>query len=301
MSGTLIKSREAAGQEFWPAAVPLALMPAIVGVWLFDAPPWQMMWGMAVAIYLGFKWLSFATCDRRQRASRGWAVGYLLLWPGMDAKAFFDDRREVARPAIGEWLLAAVKLTAGLILIFVVAPREYPTRPFLAGWIGMVGIALALLFGLVHVASLAWRTQGVDAAPIMDWPPLATSLGDFWGKRWNLAFRDLMFRFVFRPLAGVVGTVGAVMGVFLVSGIVHDVPLSVPSRGGYGQPLLYFLIQGAGQLFERSHAGRAIGLGRGIRGRIYAALLVLGPLGLLFHAPFIYRVILPTLHAIGAI
>ena len=91
------------------------------------------------------------------------------------------------------------------------------------------------------------------------------------------------------------------MAVFVVSGVVHDVAISVPTGGGYGLPTLYFVIQGVGVLFERSHLGKRIGTRKGVIGRLFSAVVILGPVCLLFHAPFIERVVVPMLTAIGSV
>jgi alginate O-acetyltransferase complex protein AlgI len=75
--------------------------------------------------------------------------------------------------------------------------------------------------------------------------------------------------------------------------------ISLPARGGYGLPTIYFLIQGVALLVERSHFGRRLGLRRGLMGMAFGATVVLAPVPLLFPAPFIERVILPTIAALG--
>jgi hypothetical protein len=63
--------------------------------------------------------------------------------------------------------------------------------------------------------------------------------------------------------------------------------LSVPARGGYGLPTLYFAVQALGVLLERRR-----------RSRLLAALVVALPLPLLFHATFLREVLLPFLEVI---
>jgi len=148
---------------------------------------------------------------------------------------------------------------------------------------------------LFHFASLAWRTAGVNAQPIMQSPILSRSLAELWGRRWNLAFHELVHRWTFRPLRSRAGVHAAMMGVFLLSGLIHDLVISVPARGGYGMPTAYFILQGAGLFVERTVPGRRLGLGSGLRGWLFTVVFAAAPAPLLFHAPFIERVILPFL------
>jgi hypothetical protein len=225
-----------------------------------------------------------------------------LAWPGLDAKAFLDPRplpRE-SRPTSGEWWFAVAKLALGVALTWGLVPLVPPELPILRAWVGMTGLIFLLHFGSFHLLSCAWRAVGVDAKPLMVWPILAGNVSDFWGRRWNTAFRDLAHRFLFRPLAGWLGARAAVASGFLFSGIVHDLVISVPAGGGYGLPTLYFAIQGLGLLVERSKFGRSLGLGSGWRGRLFAVVVIVGPACGLFHRPFILGVMLPFLAAIGA-
>jgi len=178
--------------------------------------------------------------------------------------------------------------------------RTEPSRySAIVDWVGMTGLVLALHFGVFHLLSCGWRAMGLNAVPIMNRPLAASSLAEFWGRRWNLAFRDLTHRFVFQPLLRHEGPARALMIGFGISGLVHDLVITVPAGGAYGLPTLYFLLQGVGVLFERSRLGRSLGLGRGLAGRIYCVALVIAPCGLLFPPVFVKNVIGPFLDAIG--
>jgi hypothetical protein len=166
-------------------------MPAVISLVGWHWRAWELMWSLAVSIYAGLKWLTFADCPEARRATLGRSLGYLLLWPGMDAEAFFASKRRIVQPTTAEWLLSAAKTLFGLLLIYGVVRLVSPWNQLLAGWIGMVGIVFVLHFGLFHLLSAAWRRAGIHAEPIMNNPILAASLADFWGRRWNLAFRDL--------------------------------------------------------------------------------------------------------------
>jgi alginate O-acetyltransferase complex protein AlgI len=131
-------------------------------------------------------------------------------------------------------------------------------------------------------------------------PLRATSLAEFWGRRWNTGFKELSLQWMFRPLQHKTGAVTATMLVFGASGLIHELVISLPARGGYGLPTLYFLIQGVGLIAERTPLARQFGLGHGWRGWLFTILITAGPGFWLFHPPFIQNVILPMLHVVGA-
>jgi len=156
-------------------------------------------------------------------------------------------------------------------------------------------------FGSFHVVALLWRRAGVDAVPIMDKPLLSASLSEFWGRRWNLGFRQLGHEWIFQPLHRKLGVARAGFLVFVLSGLIHDLVISVPARGGYGLPTAYFVLQGAGVALERSQFGRRLGLRGGVTGWVFMALLTAGPAFWLFHPPFLRNVVLPFMRVMHAI
>ena len=164
----------------------------------------------------------------------------------------------------------------------------------------MFGLTLLLHFGLFHFAALVWQNAGIPAKPLMQSPATATSLASFWGIRWNTAFNKLVHDLAFRPLARRLGIAWATLGVFAISGIIHELSISFPARGGYGLPFGYFILQGLGVLLERSRFGRALGLGHGFRGWLFMFLFTAAPAYWLFHPTFVQNVILPMLQTIGA-
>ncbi len=265
-------------------------------------PRWACMWAMAVVLYAGCKWLTY--WDVRTRTTvvtRRRAMGYLLAWPGMDAAAFLSGTQtETARPSLSEWIAAGVKTLLGATLVWIVARTALPGHPLVAGWLAMAGLIFLLHCGTFHLLSLGWRSLGVNAMPIMRNPLRSTSLAEFWGRRWNTAFHELAVRFTFRPLRRAFGPGAAAFLVFLASGLIHELVISVPAGGGYGLPTGYFLVQGIGVAAERTGRGRRLGLGRGARGWLFAMIVTAGPAFWLFAPPFVHEIILPMLAAIGA-
>jgi hypothetical protein len=260
---------------------------------------WVVMWVLAFVIYAGLKLLSWLGRPRGE-APLWKHVAYLLAWPGMDANAFlFAPAVEVARPTLREWTTAWMRFGVGMLIVVLTSRVAAFGERFLVGWAGMIGIALTLHFGLFPLLSCFWRGLGVQATPIMHAPLAAATVSEFWSRRWNMAFRDLTNRFVVRPLRRPLGASGAVAAGFAISGMIHDVVISLPAGAGFGWPTVYFTLQGAAVFLERSHAGRGAGLGRGITGRLFAWATVLGLSPLLLHRPFVECVIVPFLAAVG--
>jgi len=284
----------------WIGRTPLAVLPLAVLGLRAVLIPWVFMWLLAAAIFAGCKWQTWWEARAAKRA-RNWrlSAAYLLLWPGMDAEEFFETNVEKRRIEPREWLAALMKALAGAALIWFSPRVAPPGHPLLAGWVGMVGLVLFLHFGTFHLIALAWQGAGIHAEPIMQRPLESRSLSELWGKRWNLGFRKLSYSLVFRPLQRRFGAVAGTLGAFLASGLIHELVISVPARAGYGLPTAYFLVQGLGVLAERSGVGQRFGFGHGMQGRLWAALIAVGPLFCLFHPWFVSRVMLPFLRAIG--
>ncbi len=291
--------RELPAWQGWP---PLILLPlAVLLLTPANWPPWALTWLLAIAIFTGVKWL---TWRRTPAPAAPWwrHVAYLIAWPGLDAATFLNAEALPAnlRPAADEWARAARNLFLGAALFWGlvrVVPENYP---LVAGWLGLVGLALMLHFGSFQLLSCAWRAVGVDARPLMRRPTAAVSVSEFWGRRWNTAFRDLAHRFLFLPLTARLSSHWGLFAGFLFSGLVHDLVISVPAGAGYGLPTLFFLIQAAALLLARSRLGRSLGLGRGWSGWVFTALVLIPPAYLLFHPWFIERVVVPFMAALGA-
>jgi alginate O-acetyltransferase complex protein AlgI len=232
--------------------------------------PWETMLLAAGVLFVFFKTVTF----RPMPAGR--ALGYLALWPGMDPRPF-------ARTAAPEgWSLIAwgtAKMAAGAALLAGRAgvPSLDVVRVFLA-------FGLLFHLGLCDVLAGFWRRQGVPVPRLFDNPPGSRSLAEFWGRRWNRAFHEMVRDLVYRPVARRLGRAWGVMAAFALSGVLHETVTSLPARGGWGLPTIYFLLHGGLVLLERRW---------GMRGRLWTAAAVLAPLPLLFHPWFVRAIVLP--------
>ncbi|HEY1109564.1 MAG TPA: MBOAT family protein, partial [Opitutaceae bacterium] len=219
--------------------------------WLtWDLPGWMAMCALAATLFGAIKLATLRGYARN--ASCGRLAGYLFAWVGLDARAFFGPA-EAAAPRRREWGFAIAKTVLGIALaLWAIRAR----LGYAATCMGLVGLLLAFHFGALHLLSCMWRANGVMARPIMRAPIAATSLASLWGERWNLAFADAARRFLLKPLARPLGAHGAGLAVFFFSGLVHEIVISVPARGGWGLPTLYFVLNGLGVVVEKSALGR---------------------------------------------
>jgi predicted DCC family thiol-disulfide oxidoreductase YuxK len=263
--------------------------------------PWIFMWLMAAAFFFAAKLLTFF----RAQQSGGdlfRTFSYFFLWPGMDARSFFEQNQTAIamsvcrfdQTRISKILVAFGRICLGVALLFGVARMVSPD--LLQGWIAMIGLVLILHFGIFDLIAIAWRNAGINVRPIMNAPVKSTALTEFWGRRWNGAFNQLVLDLFFRRLARFFGATLAMLGSFLFSGLLHELVISLPAAGGYGLPTGYFLLQGAGSIAQRK-----LGMRGGVCGWMSTMAIVAAPAFWLFHPLFVRRVILPFMQAIGAV
>jgi alginate O-acetyltransferase complex protein AlgI len=161
----------------------------------------------------------------------------------------------------------------------------------------MIGFVIALHGGVFTLLTEFWRGRGHDVKPLMNCPIAAASVTEFWGKRWNLGFRDLAHTLIFKPLHRRFSQAIAISTVFLISGLAHELVITVPARGGYGGPTVYFLLQALCMALERGCPFRR----NGIVWRIRAWISLVVPLPLLFPTVFVERVMQPFFTFIHAL
>ena len=155
---------------------------------------------LSFAIYFGLKWLTWWRERSEITHTSLRSVAYLLAWPGMDATAFLGSAH-VRKPGPSLWCWALAKTCIGILLMWVCARHVPASLPLLRGWVGLLALILLLHFGTFELVALAWQAAGVNAQAIMQKPLSSQSLSEFWGKRWNLGFRQLSHEFVFPAIA----------------------------------------------------------------------------------------------------
>ncbi len=217
-------------------------------------------------------------------------------WLGMRPRPFLGTSERSDRSG------AMALMRRGLVHAFVGAALVVSARGawqatrshLLSSALLLPGLSLLVHFGLCNVLAGAWRCRGVATDALFRAPLRSESLAEFWSKRWNLAFSEMTAIAVYRPLAERFGRTPALIAGFLVSGVLHEMAISVPVRAGLGLPMLYFALHGALVLVERAlaAAGRPV---RGWAGRAWAMFWLVAPLPLLFHRAFLAGVIWPLI------
>lgn len=123
--------------------------------------------------------------------------------------------------------------------------KAYLLLPSLYFSLELLGRTAALLFSTVTAKTV------VD---MHNAPWAATSLNDFWGKRWNLWVRDWILSL--SKYFTKYGTKRALFFAFFLSGFFHEIMVAIPyylltSESVLGMMLFYFLIQFLGMQLER--------------------------------------------------
>jgi alginate O-acetyltransferase complex protein AlgI len=263
-------------------------------------PSYCWTWLSIGLVFLALKIVVLLRTDSATRRQLPWPrlLGFLFFWPGMRLRPFLvTAEAPVERKLQPGQLLASglINLLCGVATLY--AANNVPpiaNHPLPRAAMALTGLGLVLLFGLFDLLAAFWQWRGVHVEKQWNMPIASRSLAEYWSHRWNRAFHDFAREQIFRPLHGWLGPGQALVLSFLFSGALHDVGISVPARGGYGLPTVYFLIQAIGIWIERRwlvHRPQAVK-------RLWALVVVLGPLGLLFHGPFIRNIILPQLDAL---
>jgi D-alanyl-lipoteichoic acid acyltransferase DltB (MBOAT superfamily) len=91
---------------------------------------------------------------------------------------------------------------------------------------------------------------GVRIGPMFDAPLLARSPRDFWSRRWNLAFRNLMHRLVFEPIRARGFPRLGVALVFALSAAIHEYLVVAALGRTRGHMTAFFLLHGLATLAD---------------------------------------------------
>jgi hypothetical protein len=287
----------------WPRRALAWLTPAaVVAAAVALGPrlaPWQRLALTSYVLYLALKATAVLLRPPATLAGRS-ALGWLLYWaawPGMDLAPFARRRPEPeAGPEAGAWARRGLAgMAVGLALVAALTASADRLGDQVLGWAGIAALLATFHLGWALVLSALVRRAGFDVGPLFDDPLASRSLTDFWSRRWNLAFVEMDRLLFLPPLRRLLGRRLAVPGVFLASGLMHELAISYPAGAGWGGPLAYFALHaGLVTVERRLRPARWPALAA----RAWTWLWLLGPLPVLFHRPFRAELVVPLFHAL---
>ncbi|WMV53033.1 hypothetical protein MTR67_046418 [Solanum verrucosum] len=137
---------------------------------------------------------------------------------------------------------------------------------------------------LIMVSATVRRVSRVELEPPFNEPYLASSLQDFWGKRWNLMVTNILRPTVYDPIHSMVADrisrkwapLPAVIATFFVSGLMHELIFYYNGRlKPNGEVMMFFLIHGVALSLE-------IVIKKIFNGKFLVPRIISGPLALCF-------------------
>jgi len=243
---------------------------------LLGYEPLLRMIGICCVLLGGMKGLVYAEWAGPQRLSMQRYAVFAFLWFGMDPGSFQTRRMDLEWK--GDVALGLLLMALGTLGAWCVWAMQW--RQIL---IMFVPMSIGFHFGALRVLKGALRFAGFPVRTLFPNVLEARGIGDFWSKRWNVGYSQMMQRLVGRPVQKIFGESAGVMAVFVGSGVLHELAIILPVRPGFGMPTAYFTFHGLLTLLERK-------LGQPL-GKIPALLAVGLPLGLLFPPAFQREVI----------
>ncbi|KAF8891416.1 membrane bound O-acyl transferase family-domain-containing protein [Mucidula mucida] len=142
----------------------------------------------------------------------------------------------------------------------IFAPEQTPTL-FSTYLTLLAGVVVYSVIQLVYDAAtfvgvVIFRQEPTAWPPVFQQPWLATSLSQFWGRRWHQLFKYYFVTIGATParfLPPLIANIAAVMGVFFVSGCLHFIGGWGMGKGADWWPLAgFFLVNGVGLLLENA-------------------------------------------------
>lgn len=265
----------------------------------FDEPSGIRMLAFCVVLFCAMKAVVLVEeqANNPQKLSFFHWVGFTFCWPGMRVSLFLKAKKEKLPGALSLVFSGLFRIVLGLTLIFLAWWSYQKTQSIvLATFLLLPGISLTVHFGLFNTVAGCWRFLGVDCLPLFRAPLYATSLSEFWGRRWNLAYSEMVQSSVYKPLAEKCNKTVALIASFFFSGLLHEVAISLPVNAGYGLPTLYFVTHGLLTWIERKLKAKKhpVDQYKWI-GWIWTSFWLLAPILLLFHLPFLEGVVWPII------
>jgi hypothetical protein len=147
-------------------------------------------------------------------------------------------------------LLCTLIAAAGIALL-AQARQHTGAFAFLLRYAGGVVFVYGAAETAVLTVSLCFLIAGFSGPPILRTPIAATSVADFWARRWNVIVHEWLRQFIFRPFARRGRPSLGILCAFFVSGVLHGwIALIALDWFAATTMTAFFLIQGPLVLLE---------------------------------------------------
>jgi hypothetical protein len=288
-----IRNQRTARLTAWLIAIVTALFSSSVSS---DHPPLMRMVIIVVSQLASMKILVVVeTYPGENRLTPIQWTAFSLGWFGM-RPALFERLPNSPLPFTLILWKGISRVAIGIILLYLSMLLENhfeAEKIFLPQLLLLVGLSLILHFGILNLCTAFWRSFGVNVPELFQAPYKSKSLKEFWGKRWNIAFSEMTALIAYRPLKAKVGIEKALIISFLLSGLLHEVAISLPVMAGFGLPMIYFAIHAFAMHLEANSIFLQKLLQRKWLAHLWVMSLLIVPMPLLFHRDFIERVLVP--------
>jgi Membrane bound O-acyl transferase family len=243
---------------------------------LSDSEAVSRMVGICCVLLGGMKGLVYAEWAGADRLPIKRYLVFALFWFGMDPGSFLNMRECLSwKRDVKVGLLLMLVGTLGAWLVWAMGWRQL--------LIMFLPMSLGFHFGALRVLKGGLRAAGFPVRTLFPNMLEAQGIGDFWSRRWNVGYSQMMQRIVGRPVEAWAGANAGMMTIFVTSGLLHELAITLPVRSGFGMPTAFFTLHGLLALMEKWW-GKPFG-------KIPALLAVILPLGLLFPPDFQNEVI----------
>lgn len=245
-----------------------------------DQPPLLRMILLCCVLMAGMKWVVYSEWRKRDGEVLTWGrwLCFAALWFGMEPMAWTGKRRDITWKPDALWGGGCCVTGAVLVYLMSVYQVSMLVPVFMA-------MSIGFHYGGLRLLTAFWRFNGFPVRPLFRNPFLTKGFQDFWAKRWNLAYSQMMARAVKRPVQQKYGAKVALFSVFVISGLLHELAITVPVQAGYGLPTFFFLVQGVLTVLEKRESK--------VNALLCGASLVIG-LNFLFPTAFVEAVIIPA-------
>lgn len=248
-------------------------------LWFFREQTQVVRLGLASVVLLFFVKIAaliWQLSDRKRIESKLGIVAFIFVWPGVLLEGFQKRDSEPLSQTGERFLESWLTFISGIFLLLISSILGRG-ESILWNYVALFSLLMIIHLGLVEVLADGLRLVGFQPKSLFDRPFLASTLADFWGRRWNLAFVDMNKLFILSPLKGRLPNGVLVFAIFIVSGVLHELAISYPDGVSWGWPMVYFLIQGLGVLIERKIPFH----------RVLVILWILLPVPLMFTPAFV--------------